>query len=504
MLRSHDGVTIVLWALLATCAIVYSVCAVRAELLADEAWTRSIARLPLSTSWPYLVQDAKHPPLYGAIQIALQPFLGVSIAVLRVPSIIFALATIPAVFSLGIALGASRRSALLGATWAALHPQMLEHAVNARSYSLFGLLVVVYWIVGVSYIREPARSRGLLLAGVVILLLLTHSFSVLFIAGGLAAAAAQIRVQTGRWWSPLARAVLAWHVPGALILGGWFVLFAVSAAPGGVTSGLEWTIQNPSGAERIYAAGRLLGNADVPRGTTLTIALIGALLATTMLRSDARSRITTLVLLLAAWLPFLAQTLAVGIVADLPLWGTRHLHPMIPLMGVVLAVGVAGAIRSGGEYRSARMWSTAALGLVGLQTLMLMHATLSVRSPMRTAVERMLEESPGAQLAAAWSYGDVGVLNAYFDPSCTSAYQLHEQYRQVARDQPVANPCRVKSVDDISLRDAPNAVIVVVRQTVSGEVERFTALLSRGWRIDRTANVGDTSKRLLVQLSKEL
>jgi hypothetical protein len=117
------------------------------------------------------------PPLYFLIVSAVTHALGPSEAVLRLVSIVAAIALVPAIYAVA-RLFTTRRAAVVAAGLAALSPLVNYYAVEARSYALVQLetLAVVY--VAYRAILAPQQRRWwVLLCGAQAIVLWTHNYA---------------------------------------------------------------------------------------------------------------------------------------------------------------------------------------------------------------------------------------------------------------------------------------------------------------------------------------
>ena len=89
------------------------------------------------------VEDPQHPPLYYLIQRAWVNLAGASIVMRRIPSLVFAMLLLPAMFWLGCELFGERLRALFAAALVAASPFHIAYAQQAREYSLWTLAIVV-------------------------------------------------------------------------------------------------------------------------------------------------------------------------------------------------------------------------------------------------------------------------------------------------------------------------------------------------------------------------
>ncbi len=135
----------------------------------DEAISLEIVtRNSLPSLWPFLRAWDTHPPFYYQILLLWTRVLGDSLSILRTPSALFGVLTVPCLYVLTLLL-TRRRTAFLAALLFALAPFQVDIAQEARMYSLLTLWVVLTLIFLVALLREPdLTSAGVYWIGLVL------------------------------------------------------------------------------------------------------------------------------------------------------------------------------------------------------------------------------------------------------------------------------------------------------------------------------------------------
>ena len=123
----------------------------RDEMWFDEAYVGIITRLSKSSFVRELLVDA-HPPLYNVINKAWSLFFGTSEISLRFMPLIFGIATILVAYKLAEKMG-NKQTAAMAAFLVAINPFLVGYSIEARSYSLYGLvtLVTAYFLISKKY-----------------------------------------------------------------------------------------------------------------------------------------------------------------------------------------------------------------------------------------------------------------------------------------------------------------------------------------------------------------
>lgn len=480
---SVDGATEAsAWAVACTLAIGFALLSSLrsqvSDLGGDETWTRLMVRLPLADAVPFLLRDGKHPPLYAALQRALGAFLPDSAAGLRALSIAAASLIPTCIYVFARRFGAPVLASLGVAFWAGSHPVILAQAINARSYALFALFVILYagFTVDALLARTAPSMRVALSAALV---MLTHAFGVLFVGAVFVTASLWLMLTSRDTAARSVRALARVHVPAAMLCMLWYVTVAVALrGTAGVGAGLEW-VEMPTRVERVHTLGGLLGSADVPFSTRTTLALWSLLLALLAVTAGRRGRFRLAGALvgLATLLPFIAQNLASGIIAHMPMWGIRHVAPTVGPM----ALGVVLTLRPG---VAPAWWSRiASLGLTGLACVSL-TAMPRWRNTMISDVAAIYRTlPPGTALRAGYAYGNVNTLNFYVDRRCLDDYQFRVLFPDVrgAASYEGRPPECVARPGWAPVASGERRMILVYRSFRPEEVRMRDSLVAHGW-----------------------
>jgi hypothetical protein len=162
------------------------------SLWIDEGISAGIASHGLG-ELPGLLRLDGSPPLYYALLHGWMEVAGSGDAVLRVPSLLFALLTVPAALWLGRSLFGTR-AGWLCAVLAALSPFLARYAAEARMYALVGLLSTLAAGAFLHAYVHGRRRHVASFAALLTALLYTHYWA-LFFALGAAAALAVLLVE---------------------------------------------------------------------------------------------------------------------------------------------------------------------------------------------------------------------------------------------------------------------------------------------------------------------
>jgi len=193
------------------------------SLWVDEAWSTWLARGSVSTLVDLVRLDV-HPPLYYLLLLGWTRLAGLSEVALRLPSALFGVATVGAVYLLG-RRWAGPRVGVVAAALVAVSPFQVHFAQEARSYTLLALLATLATGAYLRLLEADRWRHRLAYLGATWLLLSTHYLGLL-VAAAHGVAFLLLQVAPGRTAPPLGvrpwlRVTLAVGVaflPGAMLL----------------------------------------------------------------------------------------------------------------------------------------------------------------------------------------------------------------------------------------------------------------------------------------------
>ena len=147
----------------------------------DEAYTIAVATAPAHDFLSDLLVNGGNMSLY-LVLMRFWLMLGDSEFWLRLPSVVFATATIPIVFCLARRL-AGRRAALMAVVLLAMAPPLVRYSHEGRSYTLLVLTVAASWLALVRFVDESSGKWWYVLLAA--LSIYTHVIGVVFVAAQL-------------------------------------------------------------------------------------------------------------------------------------------------------------------------------------------------------------------------------------------------------------------------------------------------------------------------------
>lgn len=153
------------------------------SLSGDESFVATLASKPLNEIFQRLNTDEPHPPIYYVLMHGWSIIAGVRPEfIVRFPSLLFGLLLLSLTYRLGRDLGLSSYLALLPVLLIGALPQALVHIREARMYGPMLVGIAFLTLAAVRFERLPGRVGLLFATGTAVLALLTHYFSVLFVA----------------------------------------------------------------------------------------------------------------------------------------------------------------------------------------------------------------------------------------------------------------------------------------------------------------------------------
>ncbi len=306
----------------------------------DETFSVALARM----RWPSLLRvlawrEANMSLYYLALRLWLHlPSLpGQSEFFIRSLSVIFAAATIPAIYWLASLLYRDdRRVALLAATLLTFNAYQVRYAQEARAYSLFLLLATLSSGCLVAYVRDPSRVHRRLYILCSILAVYAHLYALLLLAAqALALRCLTRRAHDHRTSAPVAPEMQsAWTTITVAVLP--LVIFVAKTGAGPI----RW-IHRPGLHDLLTFAEHLAGGATWP--LLLIFVVAGALAVAPVARyllKPAQTWDTWRTQFLLLWLFFpVAITVALSIIR--PVFLPRYLIFCLPPILILVAAGIS-------------------------------------------------------------------------------------------------------------------------------------------------------------------
>jgi mannosyltransferase len=291
------------------------------SLWCDEAASWTQAKDSLADLIKRTAHD-NYPPLHNLALFAAIKLFGDSEWSLRLPSAIFGVANIAALYWLGT-MTVGRTAGLIGAVLLALSPFHVWYSQEARMYSLLALAATLYAATSFHYLRAPSLPRGAWVSLAGLALVYSHPYGALdWIAIAVAFAVFVLPAM-----SPPPRTMLVWAASNIIVAAGfapWALILAVRAY--GIAAGGFW-IPAPTSPFVVnnlttLASGRLFGG----------LILIGVVLGIVgRLRRD--------VAMLCVWI---VAPVAIGFVASIlstPILLSRYVIGSLPPLLLLSAFG---------------------------------------------------------------------------------------------------------------------------------------------------------------------
>jgi uncharacterized membrane protein len=293
------------------------------SLWLDEAISWSQSKDSLVDVIRRTASDNYYPPLHNLFLFAVIKFFGDGEWSLRLPSAIFGVAGIAALYWLGT-MTVGRTAGLLGAVMLAFSPFHFKYSQEARMYSLLALTATLYAATCFYYLRAPSLGRGALVSVAGLALVYSHPYGVLdWIAIAVAFAAFA--------FSPMSlsrrRAVLVWAASNIIIAVGFapWALILADRAKSILTNGF-W-IPAPTPEFTLKMLEDLTGG-----GLFLGVVLAGVVLSVV-------GRLRTDVMVLCSWIVApIAFALVISIVST-PILYPRYVIGSLPPLFLLSSFG---------------------------------------------------------------------------------------------------------------------------------------------------------------------
>ncbi|HEY7598715.1 MAG TPA: glycosyltransferase family 39 protein [Candidatus Limnocylindrales bacterium] len=291
----------------------------------DETFEALMAMMPPFRFARFLATFETTGAFYHVL-LWLWKLVGTSEAVLRLPSLVFAVASLPVVFAI-----ARRR---LTPVWSAAAVTLLalsgfwvHYAQEARPYALWMLMASLSTLALLRAVEMPGRSRWLVYGVATVLGVWSHLMMVFVVAGQVLALAVHPDVR--RWWRPAAAAVLA---------------AALAAVPIAVSIMLanqaRWDWLPSPTLEALWAGMRTVAGSvgDLAALAWLAGLLVGAGVVLRAWLSDRRGAWPMVLVLTWAIVPFVGPWLASHV---REMYTPRYLFGVLPAVVLVITFGVA-------------------------------------------------------------------------------------------------------------------------------------------------------------------
>ena len=356
-------------ALLVAVAAVLRLIGLGTELWLDEMITSIISiRPPLHELLTVYKGDNQHP-LYSLLAHFTTSLLGDTPWAMRLPAMLFGVASVPMLFVLGKRL-VSQREALLAAALLAVSYHHVWFSQNARGYSMLAFWAILATDLLLRGIREERRSLFVGYAVAVALGIYTHLTMVFLVA-------AHVLVCAWMAFSPMVRRRLDWRLPFmGFAIGG--VLTLILYAPI-LSQVLNWFLNRPSRLISVstpeWALGEGLRILKIGLGAGWSIMVAGAIFLVGLVSYARRSPLAFALFVLPG-----ATTMAGALLGR----GTMYPRFYFFLIGFALLILLRGAMTLGKAAGSliARDRADERPGIaigVALAALMILASLMSLR-----------------------------------------------------------------------------------------------------------------------------
>jgi len=284
--------------------------------------------------------DANQLPLYFVLVKAWSTIAGTSPLALRLPSVLFSLATV--ILTAGVARTLVGPQAARWTAWlAAVSPYLLHHAQEARMYPLMSTLAAASIFLLARYLKGDAPKLGVAFVLVNLALLATHYYTMFIVSAVLLVPLLLLR-RPFKGWLP------AVGISGAGVIGLMLMAILVAGHQSGETydtgfiafPGVVWSMISGytlmPGSEELHALGVRAALPYLPLAL-ITVIPLGILAVRGLM---ALNRDALLLVLVTLAVPLLAPFIVIVVFPDVSI-NPRYAMPAAPSLLVLLAAGLA-------------------------------------------------------------------------------------------------------------------------------------------------------------------
>ncbi len=287
-------------------------------------------RLPVTELLTFYAGDIQHP-LYAMLASACVSVFGEHNWSIRLPAVLFGVASVPALYFLGAEVS-SRREGLLAAALLTFSYHHVWFSQNARGYTALALCAILSTLYFVRLLRDPDQRNLWLYAVIAALGCYTHLTMVFVVAGhAMVFLLAQLfpGVQQGRVpnrWMPFAALVLA-------------AVFTVVLYGPILAQVIDYFVNKPSGLKNLstpmWALLETVKSLRIGFGTGLVVAAGGIMALVGLVSYLRTSPVVTGLFVMPAFFTILGAAIARG---------TMYPRFFFALAGFAILIGVRGVI----------------------------------------------------------------------------------------------------------------------------------------------------------------
>jgi hypothetical protein len=475
----------------------------REALDGDEGFTLRVVSAPLSVAWEMIQRDLVHPPLFYLLVKAWTTIAGISALNLRLLSLVSGVGAVGLAFLLARRFPLRTPYCALAALLVAINDTHIYFSQQARSYSFFAALVLLF---ALAMLRVDAANRSstplrawhwAMLTGLALLLCYTHYVGALYVIAAWLCVIASPRDRAFKL-----KVTTCFGIAALLFLP-WLIGEIGVYKSKGLEENLGWEgLPGFYDLRAIFA--RAVGILEIAGGTSLALIILLVLSVAAMRRWDdepsadsapaatttsARvaivgrgwvplSNITPWLLLSLTFVPPLLLFLAASRPLALPVFAYRHLVPSVLPAIVLITAGLAMLARRAGR-------AGIAVGLAGallLVTLQAIPTGKNIGSPRRVPydqIARLLNsEFAGLPAYTTYPYGIGAPVNFY------------------------AGGDRISTLPDHLDTNAPR-IVLLFRPALPEEIGKVQSLIESGWIVERElyfTNAGESQYGTKLQV----
>jgi len=449
----------------------------------DEGFTLRVVSAPFSVAWEMIQRDLVHPPLFYLLVKAWTTIAGISALNLRFLSLISGVGAVALAYLLARRFPLRTPYCALAALLVAICDTHIYFSQQARSYSFFAALVLVF---ALAVLRLDAASRAstlrpwhwAMLTGLALLLCYTHYVGALYVVAAWLCVIASPRDRAFKL-----KVTMCFGIAAVLFLP-WLIGEIGVYRSKGLEENLGWEgLPGFYDLRAIFA--RAVGILEIAGGTSVALIILVVLSVAALRRWNdepsvdstraatrsarasivgygwvPRSNIAPWLLLSLTVVPPLLLFLAASKPFALPVFAYRHLLPSVLPAIVLITAGLAALAGRAGRAGTA-VGLAGALLLVALQAI---PTSKNVGSPRRVPydqIARLLNsEFAGIPAYTTYPYGIGAPVNFY------------------------AGAERISTLPEHLDSSAPR-IVLLFRPALPEETRQVEGLIDSGWTVER-------------------
>lgn len=425
------------------------------SITGDELYALEAAKDLFGSGLKIVGYNLAHPPLYYLFLYPIVNYIGDSLFVLRLLSLVSGIIIILSVILWTSKLTNKPYAAIFGGLLVAISSMQIYYSQDAQSYSLYSLLIFFAAVSLYSAIEKSEIKHWVLYSFFLVLSFLTHYVSIIyFLVFGIFIVFLRNYRHLKRWF--------LFSLPAVIFLEIWLIYLWRSYTADIVRfEQLSW-IDKPGLASLLYLFAGFNGLPHLYRGAAITLVALSIIISICIYKlvdgkawkNDPKRFRSYIFIILIAFLPPIILFVAAQPPFSMKVWLPRHVLPSHIFLIVFIAMSIWYVFND-----KKKLLIASVIVLVGLQSL---GSVEWIQGPQRHPYREI----------AAYTYtinqNNVPVYTTYFRcPGRVCNYYLNDkEYVKRAPDD---------------ARDLPSEFILIYRPAVSKDFKYYITLINKGW-----------------------